>query len=101
MSLAASIWDGAERRAVAREHVADLALRDGHQSDLWMRYLNGKKKWMPPRRISGWKPASPCSAMKPDLIEPFGGPQLLDDADLVVGDVAEDVRHADENEEQR
>ena len=37
----------------------------------WMRYWKGVKRCQPPRRTSGWKPASPFMAMKPFSTEPL------------------------------
>ena len=48
---------------------------------------------------SGWKPASPCereqAALAPSRCR---APELLDDADAVVGDVAHDPREVDEHD---
>ncbi len=65
---------------------------------LWIRYWNGGRKCKPPRSSSGWKPASPFSAMMPLVTEPAGS-KLLDDADAVVGDVAERERQHRQREQ--
>jgi hypothetical protein len=89
----------AKRRAVAREHIGNLALPDGHEIGFVNPVHEGKKDMEAAAQHFGLITGLAVQRDEPVLDRPFRRPELFDDADLIVRDVPKNVGYAQQDDD--
>ena len=89
-----------ERRAVAREHVGDASLADRDEIGLVEPIHEGHEDMNAAAQDLGLEARLAVQRNETRFDRALRRPHLLDDTDLIVGDVAKDVGHANQNEQQ-
>lgn len=89
---------GPERRAVAREHVGDASLADRDEIGFVEPIHEGHEDMNAAAQDLGLEARLAVQRNETRFDRALRRPHLLDDADLIVGNVAKDIGHADEDE---
>jgi hypothetical protein len=89
----------AKRRAVAREHIGDLALPDGHEIGFVNPVHEGKEDVQAAAQHFRLVTGLAVQRDEPVVDRTFRRPELFDDADLVVRDVTKNVGYAQQHDD--
>src|SRR5437660_10530295 len=90
---------GAKRRAVAREHIGNLALADGDEIRFVDSVHEREKQMEAAAQHFGLVACLTVQRDESLLDRTSGGPEFFDDSDLVVGDIAKDIGNAQQDDD--